>query len=227
MQDYQRQEFVARERILRPDVFGVTLEQARLLDMVSNAPMYINKTPQVDLKPSARVDVYLPDVAIEELENFVGDHLTDLGDWDLDDLKFFHSLSLNGIAVRTKSSEATLKTRDSIVCGRFPEFDDTLSMSSDSNDDCLDNTDQMVFGQVLYIAVLGGVCLCNVDWFQSIPEVVTQDQRNGCDIVKVYVGRKRNNLMNNWIRADCLSFQQHVVIGALENGKDAHLFARI
>ena len=144
MQDYQRQEFVARERILRPDVFGVTLEQARLLDMVNNAPMYVNKTPQVDLKPSARVDVRLPPVAVEELENFVDDHLYDLGEWHLDDLKFFHSLSLNGIAVRTKSSEATLKTRDSIVCGRFPEFDDASSMSSDSND-CSDNTDQMVY----------------------------------------------------------------------------------
>ena len=57
MQDYQRQEYVARERVLHPEVFGVTKEQSQLMERVNNAPMYINKTPQVIVKSSSQISI--------------------------------------------------------------------------------------------------------------------------------------------------------------------------
>ena len=131
-------------------------------------------------------------------------------------------MTLNGILVKTKDSEATLKTVDSIVCGRFRPMS-TSSDSSDSDDD-MENTDELYFGQVQYIVQLDEVILCNVDWFKSHRDEITQDQRNGLSVVRVTIGRNRANLMNNWIKAEQLSFQQHVLIGEVKNGEEAYVF---
>ena len=82
----------------------------------------------------------------------------------------------------------------------------SASSSSDSDDD-MENTDELYFGQVQYIVQMDEVILCNVDWFKSHRDEITQDQRNGLSVVRVTIGRNRANLMNNWIKAEHLSFR--------------------
>ena len=223
MQDYQRQEYVARERVLHPEVFGVTKEQSQLMERVNNAPMYVNKTPQVIVKSSSQIKGSVDTLARTELKIFMREQ--GMRNIQTYKLKLYSTMTLNGILVRTKDSEATLKTVDSIVCGRFRPMS-TSSDSSDSDDD-LENTDELYFGQVQYIVQLDEVILCNVDWFKSHRDEITQDQRNGLSVVRVTIGRNRANLMNNWINAEHLSFQQHVLIGEVKNGEEAYVFARI
>ena len=63
-----------------------------------------------------------------------------------------------------------------------------------------------------------------MEWFKSHRDEITQDQRNGLSVVRVTIGRNRANLMNNWIKAEQLSFQQHVLIGEVKNGEEAYVF---
>ena len=319
MKDCQQQEFVARERILHPERFGITKEQIAMQNRVTNVPMYVNKTPQIVVKPMSRVNVLVPQVVHQELDIFASQEWNGLGDWDRTDLKWFSAFSFNGILVRTKSSEAHLKTRDSIVCGRFadgdgvfceideddeedddgedeeedeegggefeedgeeeedeeeegeddeeeddeeeedeedhedPEEDDEEEEDEEEDDeeeddeeeedeqgeeedddrheegeeDDEEDIDVLVFGQVLYIVKVGEHVLCNVDWFQTHMNEVTDDQKNGLTAAQVYVGRKKNKLLNNWINAVHLSYQQHVVIGPLVSKRKAYIMARI
>ena len=92
----------------------------------------------------------------------------------------------------------------------------------------MENTDELYFGQVQYIVQLDEVILYNVDWFKCHRDEITQDQRNGLSVVRVTIGRNRANLMNNWIKAEHLSFQQ-LLIGEFKNGEEAYvyMFARI
>ena len=108
------------------------MEQQRLLERLNSHPLYINKNPRMTVKSSDRVRVSLPNVAVIELGLYGNNY--DLDGLSEDDLEFFSTFALNGIKVRTKDSEIGLKTRDSIVCGRFKVDGDSSSSSSSDSD---------------------------------------------------------------------------------------------
>ena len=199
MKDYQRQEFLARERVLQPELFteacAPSSQHKRYMERFTSHPLYLDKTPRYTVKSTSRVPVTLSASASVELKIFVTDN--DLGD-ALRRKVFFSDFTLNHIAIRTAESERTNKTRDSIVCGRY-EIDD--------------DEDEIFFGQVQYILKFCDTpgILLNVEWFQTDQDTdVTDDQRAGLDPVKF---RQRTTLTNNWIHADNLVLQKHIIVG--------------
>lgn len=215
MNDYLRQECLNQQRLLKPHLFGKTKAQQQAIERVTTKPLYINKFPEVVVKRSNQVNVSLSRLQQTELKIFAKERDLDVGSTSV--LEFYRSLTFNGIMVRTKDSEATLKTRDSIVCGRFhgARVDD---------DDSKDIPDQLIFGQVLLIAKLNDDVLCNVNWFQTKSDVVFPNERNGLEPVRVLIGRTRQ--MNDWMFASTLAFQRHIIIGELRNRNICHIICK-
>jgi hypothetical protein len=225
MQDYQRQEYISRERILHPELFPPTKEQMRCLSRFNNIPAYIDRMPRVSVKKSCLLNsIRSSKVSIVELKIYARDN--DIKT-DLSEVKWYSEIELNCIRVRTESVEDKNKTRDSIICGRFRSEDDEYD--SDLDDEDSDQEDIFVFGQVRYIIRWEDRTLLNVNWFTTERDEVSEDQRNGLEPIRVREGRKRGQGMNDWIDVDHLVIQEHMVIDVerADNVKVFHLVIRI
>ena len=205
MGDWQRQSYLARERVLKPEVFLETKQQTRYAEKFNVLPAYLSDQPQIVLKES---NVILSSLSLrqqQELKLFVGDNDMELNLADDDDetkhMIYYRGLEVNGVQVRTADSEVDLKTRDSIVCGRHS--------SEDADDDVVD---EVFYGTVCHILMYGDEPLVYVDWFRCIADTVTHDQLGGLAAIPV-CKRTARTRSNGWINVSNLALQQHILVG--------------
>ena len=112
MKDYQRQDYIARERVLNPGIFSESKAQRRYQDTFTTHPLYLEKQPKIAVLDTSKVPNTLSRVAILELQNHASCY--GMGLINMDDLQLYSKFSLNGIQIRTRESEMKIATRDSI-----------------------------------------------------------------------------------------------------------------
>lgn len=216
MQDWQRQSYLARQRLLKSHVFVDTKQQQRYQAKFDIHPAYLSKNPQVEVKDSNVVQTILTRRQAQELDIFLSDNELE-GDFKK---VFYSSLQLNGMQVRTEKSEVGIKTRDSIVCGRNIMEDEKESWV------------EYFFGTVRCILQYGDedpntgrivqygdeepITLAYVAWFKVVSNVLGDDQLGGLAPIPVKK-RSRQERSNGWINVAHLELAQHMVVGDMSD----------
>ena len=199
MRDWQRQSYLARERVLKPELFLGTKQHTRYQDKFNLHPAYLSEEPVVVLKEGNVIPSSLTRRQERELHNFARDN-------DLDEkatMVCYSSLELNNMQVRTQQSEVDIKTCDSIVCGRN-------YILNDSDDDDAWGEEEIFFGYVRHILKYGTETLVYVAWFRCLSPL-GDDQLGGLAVIPVQ-NRSQKNKSNGWIHVAHLSLQQHLLI---------------
>lgn len=213
MSDWQRHEFLGRQRALHPEMFlEDDKKQAKFDHLRLRHPVYLSDSGEVELKASEVIvhNVHLSPDATEELTSFLEDNQIRLapGEERKKQVVYYRGLELNSIKIRTAASEAGIKTRDSIVCGRYYVYD------ADGDDDDW-GEERLIFGSVQHILKYGSETLVYADWFQKTCSRFTDDHREGLCVIPV---RKRNrriqrDKINGWMQVDHLLMQRHMLVG--------------
>ena len=202
MRDWQRHEYVSRERILHPDLFPDTKKQIHLQAITTGEPTYLSH----ELEPN--VVLMVKDIkrneslsarAHEELRRFVSDNALTLSREERKNgVLYYESLEVNGIHIRTGQSERGIKTRDSIVGGRYWHDEKSREV--------------FIFGSVLHILQYGSETLIYGKWFRNISRRISDDQRAGLAIIPV-TNRTNDTALNGWINVNDLLMQHHILVG--------------
>ena len=208
MRDWQRQSYLARQRVLHPEHFLETKQQTRYTNKFDTQPAYLSEHQEILLTESREIRSSLNLRQQRELKNFVEDHDLDPnlepGNDATEHVVYYGAMVLNSMQVRTKESEVGLKTRDSVVCGRH-----CVDGDSDDSDD--EVRYEYFFGTVRHILEYGVEVIVYVDWFKVFG-TLGDDQLGGLAIIPVRT-RSASMRSNGWIHANNLQLQQHVLVG--------------
>ena len=210
MKDANEQALVARIRTLNPSVFPTQSRvTARYAELLKGNPAYLSPTPVTTLEQK---DVVHGEVTAKEIElwvTFLQQNYDDGMDFEDDLLEqtFYSKTRVNGVDVRTAVSETRIRTRDSIVCGRYD----------------VDEEPVFFLGEVRHIVSYRDTVLFCVEWFDS-ENIYGQDERlNGLQMIPVCIAAAQDQM---WIDVGSLIIQQHIVVRPNPSSDSFHVFIR-
>jgi len=223
MLDAQREGYLSRVRVLNPKHFLPSKQHSRYIERFSTHPDYLATQPNLITAKISEVKYSLNTAERKTLEAFIDNNSGPRELIDPSKRIFFSRFRLNGVVVRTLASERTIKTSDSVVCGRF-------GAGMDEDDEELE--DDMFFGYVRHILRSrdGGDVLVNICWF-NLPgsaDGIDDDQRCGLSPVACRLEEPHvDESIDSWINASSLAVQRHIVLGKMSSRDDFYVVVKI
>ena len=220
MLDAQREGYLSRERVLNPKLFNPSKQHQRYFERFSTHPGYLAQCATFVTNRSSEVKKSLNQMELNTLVDFIECN----GPVRLEDSSnrvFYSRFTMNGITIRTLEFEKTIKTSDSVVCGRFGD-------GMDIDDEEIE--DDLFFGYVRHILRSrdGDDVLVNVCWFNHSGDRIDDDQRSGLSPIACRLEPPHiDETIDGWINASSLVLTQHIVIGKMSTRVDFYVVVKI
>jgi len=219
MLDAQRESYLARARVLNPEVLLPSKQQCRFVERFNNYPAYLSKCAQFQAKSSSVIRNPLSPRERKNFDKFLGE--SEIVIENDGDFTFLDRFYLNGLLVRTRVSERSVKTCDSIVAGRYASSDQ--ANSEDFSDE--EGGENLYIGQVTHIVKIEEEVFVNVAWFKHTDHsgVFSINQQQGLAPIRM----KLHPLDHAWMFAGHLILQQHFLVGTVSQSQHFYVIVKV
>ena len=210
MKDANERVLVARMRTLHPEVFPTQSRVgARYAELLKGNPAYRSPTSVVAMHDKDVVHGEVTEEEVEQWVTFLQENYEDAMDVedDLLEQKFYSKTKVNGVDVRTAVSDKRIRTRDSIVCGRYDVGDEPV----------------FYLGEVRHIVCWRENTILCVEWFDSVNLCGQDEFLAGLQLIPVHTKAVQDQM---WIDVGSLIIQQHIVVRPDLSSEDFHVFIR-